>query len=93
MIHELNIIRKTKKVLSYQDLSEKEKSKKWEYDCKRYENLSEHEEQRLVEYCKKYFKVWKKTPLCKQKMNNVFSKHRNNFLKIYIFSVNIKVFF
>ena len=35
------------------------KEKKQQYGCERYKNLSEDEIQRIVEYRKKFYKVWK----------------------------------
>ena len=40
-------------------LKKKKKKKKQEYGCERYENLTEDENQKLVEYRKKYYKMRK----------------------------------
>ena len=44
----------------YQDNSEKEKNKKWQYGRKWYKNLSEDKKQRLVEHTKNITKFKKK---------------------------------
>ena len=33
--------------------------KKWQYGCEQYKNLSENEKQRLTEYRKKSYEMWK----------------------------------
>ena len=43
----------------YQDLSEEEKNKKEEYGPEQYKTFSQDKKQRLVEYRKKYYEVWK----------------------------------
>ena len=40
-------------------LLQKKKNKKREYGCERYKNLSEDEQQKLVEYRKRYYKKQK----------------------------------
>ena len=65
----LDIIKKKKKKLSWKSrkclvksidiLLEKKKNRKREYGHKRYENLEEAEKQRLVEYRKRHYEMWK----------------------------------
>ena len=46
-------------VKSIDILLEKKKNRKREYGHKRYENLEEAEKQRLVEYRKRHYEMWK----------------------------------
>ena len=43
------------------NLSEEETEKEQQYGCKQYKNFPENEKQRLVEYKKNYFEMWKNT--------------------------------
>ena len=67
-LNELDIIKKTKK--RYQDLSEEEKNKKWEYGHKQYKTPPKVEKQRLVEY-----KNWLMF-LISNSMEDIFRKNK-----------------
>ena len=50
--------RKKKLCERYQDYSEEEENKKWEYGCDQYKNFPENEKQRLVSWVQKQYKLW-----------------------------------
>ena len=51
-------------------LTDNEKNRKQEYDCKRYKNISEAEKQMLVEYRKRCFEMQKNNCKIAQKVYN-----------------------
>ena len=64
VIHQPNIIKKTKKACErYQNLSKEEKGKKRQYGCECYKHLLEDETNKLVKYRKKCYKMRKNTLL------------------------------
>ena len=64
-MHQLNITKIINKdykisiVKNIKVLFGERKEKKQQYGCELYENLSEDEKQRQVEYRKKYYKIWR----------------------------------
>ena len=62
----------------YQDLFEEAKNKKWQYDCDRYENLSEMKNQVWWIMDKKYYKMRKNKNASQIKTSKFLANIKNS---------------